>query len=190
MKSKDSQNVVLSKYQNGDSPTEIYHDLSGTIGLRTIKRWCQMIHQTGTISLSSPPRCPHWVRTKKNIKKVKDRSRRKSRVSARKIAIELDIGRISVRRMLKSDIELRPNKKTMELPLSNDQRVKRKNLQIRFGKISEKRTQQKSSFQPRSILTSMVSIILRTIECGQQIVLTLTLMKRVALSRDESTHKK
>ena len=38
----------------------------------------------------------------------------------------------------------------------------------------------------RSILTSMVSIILRTIECEQSIALTLT--KRVALSRDESTH--
>ena len=43
MKSKDLQNVVLSKYQNGDTPTKIYHDLSGAIGLRTIKRWCQMI---------------------------------------------------------------------------------------------------------------------------------------------------
>ena len=85
MKSKDLQNVVLSKYQNGDTPTKIYHDLSGAIGLRTIKRWCQMIHQTGTISLSSPPGCPRLVRTKANIKKVKDRLRRKSRVSARKI---------------------------------------------------------------------------------------------------------
>ena len=29
MKSKDVQNIVLSKYQNGDTPTEIYHDLNG-----------------------------------------------------------------------------------------------------------------------------------------------------------------
>ena len=55
MKSKGVQNVVLSKYQNGDTPTKIYHDLSGAIGLRTIKRWCQIIRQTGTISLSGPP---------------------------------------------------------------------------------------------------------------------------------------
>ena len=85
MKSKDLQNVVLSKYQNGDTPTEIYHDLSGTIGLRTIKQWCQMIRQSGTISLSNPPDCPRSLRTKGNIKKVKDHLRRKSRVSARKI---------------------------------------------------------------------------------------------------------
>ena len=72
MKSKDLQNVALSKYQNGDTPTKIYHDLSGAIGLRTIKRWCQMIHQTGAISLSSAAGYLRLVRMKANIKKVKD----------------------------------------------------------------------------------------------------------------------
>ena len=33
MKSKDVQNVVLSKYQNGVTPTKIYHNLSGAIDL-------------------------------------------------------------------------------------------------------------------------------------------------------------
>ena len=58
MKSKDLQNVVLSKYQNGDTPTKIYRDLSDAIVLRTIKRWCQMICETGIISLSNLPGCP------------------------------------------------------------------------------------------------------------------------------------
>ena len=49
-----------------------------------------------------------------------------------------------------------------------------KNLQIQFEQISEKRTQWKFSFQMRGILTLMVSIILRMIECGQSTVLTLT----------------
>ena len=84
-RSKDLQNVILSKYQNDDTPTEIYHDLSGAIGLRTIKQWCQMICQTGTISLSSPPGCARFVRTKTNIEKVKDSLRPESHVSARKI---------------------------------------------------------------------------------------------------------
>ena len=78
MKSKDLQNVVLSKYQNDNTPTKIYHHLSGAIGLRIIKRWCQTISQIGTISLSSPPACPRLVRTKTNIKKVKNRLRRNS----------------------------------------------------------------------------------------------------------------
>ena len=88
MKSKDLQNVVLSKYQNADTPTKIYHDLSGAISLRTIKQWCQMIRQAGTISLSSPPVYPRLVRTKANVKKVTDRLCRKARVSAGRIVYE------------------------------------------------------------------------------------------------------
>ena len=91
MKRKDLQNGVLSKYQNDDTPTKIYHDLSGAIGLRTIKPWCQIIRQTRNISLSSPPGCPRLVRTKANAKKVNALLRRKSRVSARKRATELHI---------------------------------------------------------------------------------------------------
>ena len=102
MKSKDLQNVVLSKCQNDDTPTKIYHDLSGAIGLRAIKQWRQRIRQTGTISLSSPPGCPHLLRTKANVKKVKDRLRPQSPVSARKIATEFDISRTRVRRILKT----------------------------------------------------------------------------------------
>ena len=126
MKSKGLQNVVLSKYQNGDTPTEIYHDSSGVIGSKTIKQWCQMIHQTGTISLSSAPGCLRLVRTNANVERVKDRLRRKSRVSARKIATEFGILRISLRGILKNDIGLCPYKKLMEPLLSDDQRVKRK----------------------------------------------------------------
>ena len=55
MKSKDLQKITLSKYQNGDTPIKIHRNLNGGIGLRTIKRWCQMIRQFGSINLSSPP---------------------------------------------------------------------------------------------------------------------------------------
>ena len=48
MKSKDLQNIALSKYQKGDTPTEIHCDLISGISLATIKRWCQMIHQSLT----------------------------------------------------------------------------------------------------------------------------------------------
>ena len=109
MKSKDLQNVVLSEYQNGDTPTKIYHDLSGAIDLRTIKQWRQMIRRTGTINLSSPPVCPRLVRTKAKIKKVKDHLRRKSRVSARKIVYGVRYFANSCPgRILKTDIRLRP----------------------------------------------------------------------------------
>ena len=51
MKSKDLQNIGLSKYQKGDNPTEIHRHLNGEISLTTIKRWCQMICQSDCIHL-------------------------------------------------------------------------------------------------------------------------------------------
>ncbi|CAF4301541.1 unnamed protein product [Rotaria magnacalcarata] len=126
MKSIDFQNIVLSKYQNGDTPTKTFHDLNGGIGLRTIRRWCQMILQSGSITLSSPPGCSRLARTKGNIRKVKNRLRRKKRVSAQKLSMELDISERSVRRMLKNDLGLHPYKKVVEPLLSDDQKIKRK----------------------------------------------------------------
>ena len=75
MISKDHQKIVLLKCQNGTTPTEIHHDLNGGIGLRTIKGWCQMIRQFGSIALLTPPDCPLFVRTKGNIQKIKYRLR-------------------------------------------------------------------------------------------------------------------
>ena len=73
MKSKDLQKVVLSKYQKGDTPKQIYHHLNGGLGLRTIERWCQMIRRSGTITLSSIPLGgPRLARTKDNIQKMKE----------------------------------------------------------------------------------------------------------------------
>ena len=63
MKSKDLQKIVLSKHQNGDSLTKVCRDLNGGIGLRTIKGLCQMIPQSGSITLSCPPGCSRLMKT-------------------------------------------------------------------------------------------------------------------------------
>ena len=84
MKSKDLQKVVLSKYQKGDTPKQIYHHLNGGLGLRTIERWCQMIRRSGTITLSKPLGGPRLTRTKKNIQKVKSRLHRNKRCQLEK----------------------------------------------------------------------------------------------------------
>ena len=55
MKSKDLQKLVLSKYEKGDTTAKIFDDLSGSVSLRTIQRWCKMISQHGSIDLSHPP---------------------------------------------------------------------------------------------------------------------------------------
>ena len=126
MKRKDLQNIVLSEYQNGDAPTKICRDLNGGISLVTVKRWCQMIRRTGSIELSGTHGDPRIVRTKENILKVKNRLRRKTGVSARKLSMELGISTTSVRRTLKVGLGLRPYKKIIEPSLFDDQKIKRK----------------------------------------------------------------
>ena len=115
MKSKDLQNIVLSKYRKDEIPTtEIHRALNGGISLATIKRWCQMIRQSGSIQLLDACDGPRIVTTKENIQKVKNRLRQKQKVSARKLSRELGISAISVRRILKIDLGLKPYKTTIE----------------------------------------------------------------------------
>ncbi|CAF5217914.1 unnamed protein product [Rotaria magnacalcarata] len=75
MKSKDLQKLVLFKYENGwengDSASKIFNDLNGLFSYRTIRRWCTMIRERGSIDLSHPPGRPPIVRTKAMIRKVK-----------------------------------------------------------------------------------------------------------------------
>ena len=86
MKIKDLQNVVLSQYQKGDSPTEMHLDLNDGISLATIKSWYYIIHQSAT-------RYTCWSTnsqgTKENIQKVKNCLHRKQKVSASKHSREL-----------------------------------------------------------------------------------------------------
>lgn len=72
MKSKDLQNVVILKRQNGDEPTEIFRDLSGGLCLKAVKRWCKMIDQTGSISTGHSPGFLRIIRTEATVEKVKN----------------------------------------------------------------------------------------------------------------------
>ena len=65
MKSKDLQNIVFSKYQKGDTPTESI----GGISLTTIKSWCQMNRQSASIQLLGARAGPRIVRILKRIYK-------------------------------------------------------------------------------------------------------------------------
>ena len=88
MKSKDVQNVVLSKYEKGDGRTKIFQDLNDTISLLTIEKWCrQQIRESGSINLSKLPSRSRIIRTKRAIEKVKTRSNRRNLVSSRKLGI-------------------------------------------------------------------------------------------------------
>ena len=125
MKSKDLQKLVLSKYEKGDTTAKIFDDLSGSVSLRTIQRWCKMISQHGSIDLSHPPGLRRVVRTKSMIQKVKSRLNRKKKVSLRKLAGELDISKSTVQRILKNDLGYRPYKKRIEPLLTDKDKEKR-----------------------------------------------------------------
>ena len=101
MKGEDFQKLVLSKYDKGEPSTKIFEDLNGFVSSRTIRRWCKMGRETGTINLSHSLGRPRIIRTKGMIQKVRKRMKRKKRVSVRKLAGELDISNGSVVRILK-----------------------------------------------------------------------------------------
>ena len=59
MKSKDLGKIVFLKRQDGAGPTKIFRDLSGELCLKTIKRWCKMIDQAGSINISAIQQAAH-----------------------------------------------------------------------------------------------------------------------------------
>ena len=126
MKSELLQNLVLSKYQNGEGPSKIFRDLKGSLSLRTVERWCRMIKETGSIKFSYSPGRPRTAHTKINIQKVKTRLKRKKRLSSRKLSTELGISRSSARRILTTDLRCLPYKKITEPLLTDDHKAKRK----------------------------------------------------------------
>ena len=67
MKSKDLQNIVLSKCNSGDHPRKIFRDLNCGSVWRTLQRWCKTINETSTINLSNPHGSIRAVRTKATI---------------------------------------------------------------------------------------------------------------------------
>ncbi|CAF1949018.1 unnamed protein product [Rotaria magnacalcarata] len=125
MKSEDLQKLIILKHQNGDYPTKIFRDLNGILSLTTIKRWCGMIDETGSINLRYSPGRPRTARTKGAINKVKKKLQ-ENKVSSRKLALELDISRTSARRILRDDLGCRPYKYLVEPALTQEHKEKRK----------------------------------------------------------------
>ena len=78
MKSKEFQILAFSKYEKGEDPSKIFRYLDGALCLRTVKQWCKMVRETGSIELSTFCDSSRIIRTKESLKKLKDRLNRKS----------------------------------------------------------------------------------------------------------------
>ena len=81
MTGEDLQKLVLSKYEKGEPATKIFEDLNGFVSSRTIRRWCKMVRETGTINLSHSLARPRIIRTRGMIQKEKKRMKRKKSVN-------------------------------------------------------------------------------------------------------------
>ena len=152
MKSKDVQKIVQSKYEKDETPSEVYHDLNGALGLRTIKRWFRMIRSTGSIALSASPGGPRLVRTTGDIEKVKDRLERNTSISTRVLSRDLGISRTTTQRILKEDLGLKPSRSPSHY-LRNNTNSNGRSLRIGFETISPKMTQLEFSSPMRKCLS-------------------------------------
>ncbi|CAF2764913.1 unnamed protein product [Rotaria sp. Silwood2] len=126
MKSEDLRKVVFRKYEDGDGVCKIFRDLNGSLGLNTIKRWCKMVRDTGSIQLSTSPDAPRLARTGEAIEKVKHKLDRKKMVTTRYLAKKYGISKSSAHRILTEDLELYAYKMTIEPKLTEIQKNKRK----------------------------------------------------------------
>ena len=168
MKSKDLQTVVKNKYENGDGPTKIYHDLGGVVSLRTIKIWVQMLNKTGSIDLSHPPGRP----TKANNSKVKYRLAHKKTVCTRRLTAEMNISRTSAQRILRNDLGCFSYKKIKQPRLTDLQKRKR----VKFANwvliySIPKKTPKSGFFRMKNILIQMLSIMFKMTVCGRSVEL-------------------
>ena len=111
MKSKNFQNLILSKYRNGDGPTKIFLSLNGSVSLRTIERRCKAVGDTNSINLSSP------LGRHVTIQKIKHRLERRKPVSSQKTARHVGISRTSIRGILRNDLGPRAYYKVQYEPL-------------------------------------------------------------------------
>ena len=125
MKSNDLQNLVLSKYKDGQSCIKIHEDFHGLVGLSTVERWYKMIRDTRKIMLFKSTGLLRTVRTAANIRKVKHQHDRLQVFSCRKIARDLRISRTSAQRILKDDLKLKSYRIKVQPKVSEDQKAKR-----------------------------------------------------------------
>ena len=67
LKSKDFQNLVLSKYENDEGLIKLFRDINGFVGLWPIGRWRKAVRDTDSIKLSSPPDRHRTIQTQETI---------------------------------------------------------------------------------------------------------------------------
>ena len=110
------------------------------MGLRTIKGWCKMIRNTGSIQLSISPGVPCLARTNKKIQKVKHQLGHNKLVSVRSLAEQHNISKSSAHRILKEDFQLCACRMRVEPKLTNEHKNKQKLTNWAFNNFRKEDT--------------------------------------------------
>ena len=85
-----------------------------------------MIRETDSTKLSTSLGRSRIIRTTESIKKVNDQLNRKKKVTSQKLAVQVNISRTSVRRVLKNDLLLRLYTKIVRSLVIGEHKEKRK----------------------------------------------------------------
>ena len=124
MKNKDLQNIILSKYQKGDTPSEIHRDSKDRISLATTKRWCRWFINQLLGTRAVPPIVRALKRIYKNLKTVCTENRRYQPENFRGSSIFLRNNcQTNIKNRFRAQFLQKDNR---ELLLCNDQKIKRK----------------------------------------------------------------
>ena len=177
----DRRRAVVTLHKAGYEPSEIFHLLkhdgyNRNFIARTIKRYTV----NGTLENRKITGRVRSVRTKKFIEAVRQRIRRKSQRSARKMATQMKCSATYMRRVLKEDLKTRSYKKrrTNYLTAKQKKKIESRNeknfcscTMILILKIYCLRT--------RKSLQLKRSITLKIHECTLNILLNLMVMKNL-----------
>ena len=177
----DRRRAVVTLHKAGYEPSEIFHLLkhdgyNRNFIARTIKRYTV----NGTLENRKITGRVRSVRTKKFIEAVRQRIRRKSQRSARKMATQMKCSATYMRRVLEEDLKTRPYKKrrTNYLTAKQKKKIESRNeknfcscTMILMLKICCLRT--------RKSLQLKRSITLKIHECTLNILLNLMIMKNL-----------
>lgn len=119
--------LILNLHVRGKTTSEIMQELKGeNINRRFVQRTVARYKKTGSVAIQKKSGRKRSVRTKKNIKIVRERVRRNPAVSTRKLGKSLGMSHQSAHLILKKDLGLKAFKKRRIHGLTTQQIEKRK----------------------------------------------------------------
>ena len=122
---KTLNDMIEEHCRKGLSPAQIFKKMKGFVSLSGVYKAVKRFKETGNCSprVRSTPKRP--VRTKNLIKQIREKLRRNSGRSIRKLAREASVSSATIHRVLRDDLKVKPYKKVKRQLLSEASKLKR-----------------------------------------------------------------